>query len=172
MTLAPEPRNVMVFTPALANAALPYVRAVVEDIVEAFMRLRAAESLRQRLDRGDADARPKGVSREDALYEVDRTRTTARRDLDRAMAELAQTGVELKDPRRGLIDFPGEMDGRPIYLCWVRGEESVAWWHSIDEGFSGRKPLPDAAPPSSGDGVPEGDTVGAGPDAGTPRRSR
>lgn len=50
-------------------------------------------------------------------------------------------GVEIKDFERGLCDFPSERDGRIVYLCWQRGEETIEWWHDLDTGFAGRQPL-------------------------------
>jgi hypothetical protein len=58
-----------------------------------------------------------------------------------AAAELEAVDVVLRDPRRGLIDFPSLRDGEEIYLCWMSGEETVAWWHLPDAGFAGRRPL-------------------------------
>ena len=56
--------------------------------------------------------------------------------------ELSQTGVELKDYRRGLIDFPSRRNGRVVLLCWLIGDgEEIGWWHEMDAGFAGRQPL-------------------------------
>lgn len=41
----------------------------------------------------------------------------------------------------GLVDFPARRDGEQVFLCWQLGERDVAWWHGLDEGFRGRKPL-------------------------------
>ncbi|HVP04273.1 MAG TPA: DUF2203 domain-containing protein [Dehalococcoidia bacterium] len=50
-------------------------------------------------------------------------------------------GIEVKDLDLGLIDFPSQMDGREVYLCWKLGEEHVAWWHELDTGYASRQPL-------------------------------
>ena len=50
-------------------------------------------------------------------------------------------GVELKGIEQGLVDFPTMRDGRVVYLCWQLGEGTIAYWHEIDAGFSGRQPL-------------------------------
>ena len=47
----------------------------------------------------------------------------------------------LKDLDEGLVDFPAMLDGHEIYLCWKLGEERIGYWHGVDEGFAGRKPL-------------------------------
>jgi hypothetical protein len=54
---------------------------------------------------------------------------------------LAEENILLRDPQTGLVDFPGEVDGRRVWLCWRLDEERVAHWHELDAGFGGRKPL-------------------------------
>jgi hypothetical protein len=53
-------------------------------------------------------------------------------------------GVQVKDLDRGLIDFPARHPARDetVLLCWQLGEEAVEYWHGLEEGFAGRKPLP------------------------------
>ena len=57
--------------------------------------------------------------------------------------ELTDIGVELRDYESGLIDFPGRHEGRDVYLCWKLGEERIGYWHSVEEGYKGRKPITD-----------------------------
>jgi hypothetical protein len=47
----------------------------------------------------------------------------------------------LRDPRRGLVDFPSIRDGVEVYLCWQLDEQRVEWWHEPEAGFAGRQPL-------------------------------
>ena len=56
---------------------------------------------------------------------------------------LDDAGVQVKSLEEGLIDFPSLRDGEDVLLCWQVGEPEVAFWHGIDEGFAGRKPLDD-----------------------------
>jgi|CZKU01.1.fsa_nt_gi hypothetical protein len=58
-----------------------------------------------------------------------------------AWREVEELGAVLKDPRRGLVDFYGQVDGKLVWLCWRYGEESVTHYHGLDEGFGGRKPI-------------------------------
>jgi hypothetical protein len=58
-----------------------------------------------------------------------------------ALAEIDSIGVQVKDLEIGLLDFPCEVDGRVVLLCWRMGEESITHWHSTEEGFAGRKPI-------------------------------
>jgi len=56
-----------------------------------------------------------------------------------ALAEIDATGVQVKDLDIGLLDFPCEVDGRTVLLCWKLGEKSITHWHGVSEGFAGRK---------------------------------
>ena len=48
---------------------------------------------------------------------------------------------QVKDPDRGLLDFPTVVEGRPALLCWQVGEERIEFWHTIEDGFAGRQPI-------------------------------
>ena len=58
-----------------------------------------------------------------------------------ALAEIDSIGVQVKDFDIGLLDFPCDVEGQVILLCWKLGEKSITHWHGTDEGFSGRKPV-------------------------------
>ncbi|MGD0524736.1 MAG: DUF2203 domain-containing protein [Polyangiaceae bacterium] len=58
-----------------------------------------------------------------------------------AWSELEEMGAVLKDPRTGLVDFYGDVDGKRVWLCWKYGEEAVTHYHGLHEGFSGRKAI-------------------------------
>ena len=65
------------------------------------------------------------------LYEVGKLTT-----------KIHESGVQLKDYTRGLIDFPSLRDGRIVLLCWQLGDgPEITWWHETDAGFAGRQPL-------------------------------
>jgi len=127
------------FTPAEANAALPLVKAIVQDIAT------LAHSLTDRQER----VRRLGPLENNGLSEAHReeiqdVQTEMERDEDRmrdCMRELVELGIELKDPFTGLIDFPGWIDGHEVYLCWRLGEEEVGHWHELNKGFAGRQKL-------------------------------
>ncbi len=80
------------------------------------------------------------------VIEMDLNET--RQELAKAAAELnslvergRELGCEVKDIDQGLVDFRSERDGREVYLCWKLGEPVVRWWHELDAGFAGRRPL-------------------------------
>jgi hypothetical protein len=68
-------------------------------------------------------------------------RDKALQRLKDAMAEIDAMGVQVKDLDIGLLDFPCEVDGQVILLCWKLGEKAISHWHGVSEGFAGRKPL-------------------------------
>lgn len=61
--------------------------------------------------------------------------------LKQAIDRIQATGCVVKDMDEGLVDFPSLLDGQEVYLCWKLGEERIAYWHGLEEGFAGRKPL-------------------------------
>jgi hypothetical protein len=63
------------------------------------------------------------------------------REIDGFQRELEELGILLKDRRLGLVDFPSEMNGRQVLLCWRLDEPEVQFWHELDSGYAGRQPL-------------------------------
>ncbi len=58
-----------------------------------------------------------------------------------ALAEIDSIGVQVKDIDIGLLDFPCDVDGQVILLCWKLGEKTITHWHGTQEGFASRKPI-------------------------------
>lgn len=54
---------------------------------------------------------------------------------------LSAEGVIVRDVESGLVDFPADRDGQTVFLCWRLDEDAVAFWHPVDTGFGGRRPL-------------------------------
>jgi len=136
------------FTVAEANAMLPLVRAIVDDIVQ------LKNEIEERSDRLKNVRRLPGQRRdEDNPYdeEVQQIEEDIEKDNDRLEEfcdELRRLGVELKDPKIGLIDFLTQIDGREAFLCWKLGEGEIAFWHELEAGFAGRQSLLEGSVPS------------------------
>ena len=62
-------------------------------------------------------------------------------EYERGWKALEEMGAVLKDPRIGLVDFYGRVDGKLVWLCWKYGEQEINHYHALDEGFSGRKAI-------------------------------
>lgn len=68
-------------------------------------------------------------------------RDKALQETQDTLTEIDEIGVQVKDLEKGLLDFPCTMDGKTILLCWKLGEKEIGYWHSIEEGFAGRRPI-------------------------------
>lgn len=68
-------------------------------------------------------------------------RDKALQDTKDALAEIDAIGVQVKDLEQGLLDFPCIAEGKTVLLCWKQGEKEIGFWHSIEDGFAGRKPI-------------------------------
>lgn len=62
--------------------------------------------------------------------------------LDELLTQVQETGAELKGLAPLLVDFPSELDGVPVLLCWLEGDTALEWYHRTDLGFAGRRRLP------------------------------
>jgi len=124
------------FTVDHANRTLPLVRRIVEDIVREHRRWQEKIVELDLLVSGARADMPDARA-----VALERDVQTIARDIDQFQGELEALGIQLKDRRIGLIDFPSEMDGRRVLLCWRLGEPSVQYWHDEQSGYAGRQPL-------------------------------
>lgn len=62
-------------------------------------------------------------------------------EIVKLLEQIAERGIQVKDPARGLVDFPHFRDGREVLLCWLLGEDDIRCWHDLESGFNGRMPL-------------------------------
>jgi hypothetical protein len=76
--------------------------------------------------------------------EVDRLKRNLRdrvRRYEEGWERVQTLGCVVKDPQIGLVDFYGRIDGRTVWLCWRYGEDSIGYYHDLDSGYAGRRPL-------------------------------
>jgi hypothetical protein len=128
------------FTPEEANEALATVRPLAEDLVAHRRAQREAQEARAELagriagNGGDLDPGTLAELQSEAQREA--------ASLARCVARIQELGVLVKDLDRGLVDFPALRGDEEVLLCWQVGEDEVAYWHGLEEGFAGRRPLP------------------------------
>jgi hypothetical protein len=127
------------FTVEEANALLPTVPPLVQTMVEQRRELLARLERQQAL--GHAVGSNGGGFDPRTPAEIDAAVETAAAEVGRCVEELTALGLQVKDLDTGLVDFPSVRDGEQVLLCWLLGEEEVAWWHTLDGGFAGRRPL-------------------------------
>jgi len=123
------------FTVEQANRTLPLVRRIVEDAVRQHRVWR--EHILE-LDLLASTPRPEESQR---TAQLEREAQDLAKEIDSYQRELEALGIQLKDKRLGLVDFPSEMGGRAVLLCWKLGEPEVQFWHEVEAGYGGRQPL-------------------------------
>jgi hypothetical protein len=116
------------------------LRALAEQMIEARARSRDLESRWRKLviaigSNGGNMERPEVRDLRSAVE-------ASHAELNEIVGRFTDQGVQVKDMDRGLIDFPAEVEGEDALLCWHVGEERIGYWHSPEDGFAGRKPLP------------------------------
>jgi hypothetical protein len=142
------------YTLAEANALIPEIavlaerlRALRDEVVSLRDAYRERETvvLEDLIDAGAA-ASPLGPNATDEPVDAElrRLRLRMRGLVDQMQADtvwLDEREIVLRDIASGLLDFPGEAGGQPIWLCWRRGETAVRFWHMPDRGYGGRRPV-------------------------------
>ena len=127
------------FTLDEANALLPWLEDKLAGMIPGRDQLAAQqdhllELLRRRRSNGHS-------SSEEEILECRREVDRLTQQLQENLKEVTDRGILVRDLGRGLVDFPSRREGREVYLCWLRGEERIDYWHETNVGFAGRQPL-------------------------------
>jgi hypothetical protein len=130
------------FTPDEANGTLAVVRPLVERLVQerrSYVALGAELEEVQALVAGNGGSLDPG-----RVGELQEAVARAAAGLAAIVGQINELGVQVKDLDRGLVDFPSRHpeNGDTVLLCWELGEPDVGYWHGLEDGFAGRKPLP------------------------------
>jgi hypothetical protein len=120
--------DIKYFTPSEARRTLPLVKKIVKDILD------TSREMRLIADEVEAEAENDPRIRKMAS------------DIEGFLAELQEIGCFFKDWNFtiGLVDFPALIDGKEVLLCWKSDEDDIMFYHEIEAGYSGRKPIPDS----------------------------
>lgn len=128
------------FTVEEANEALAEVRPLTEELVA---HRRALVELQERQAAVTTRIAGNGGNVEPSeLQEVQHRLDEEVAAIARCVARIHELGALVKDLDDGLVDFPARRGGEDVLLCWRLGEDAIEFWHGLDEGFSGRRPLP------------------------------
>ena len=122
-----------------ANETVPWLHATFEKI-SSLSRLGVEEQRRllELLRHGKRNGQ--SSSEQDVQRKQDQVKKLAK-DVDRLLKQIADRAIQVREVERGLVDFPSMREGRTVYLCWVWGESEIGYWHELDSGFAGRKPI-------------------------------
>ncbi|MEQ1887055.1 MAG: DUF2203 domain-containing protein [Bryobacteraceae bacterium] len=128
------------FTVAEAEGQLPEVELALRDALFQKSEYRAAD---RELDEGLQRIRNAGGLRVNPgpFLAIRARRDLATAKLRDALDKVEELGAQVKDLDIGLIDFLARYHGRDVCLCWKLGEQGIHFWHSLEEGFRGRKPI-------------------------------
>ena len=121
-----------IFTVAEAQSLLPRLRTMLEELSQEWKRISA---LNPEIQKARDNAPLNGYSK----FGVEYVESVSH--LVSLIHEIKDMGVLLKDADKGLCDFPYIKGGRMVYLCWQLGEDTIQYWHDVETGFAGRKPL-------------------------------
>ncbi|KKL55020.1 hypothetical protein LCGC14_2259580 [marine sediment metagenome] len=130
-----RPRN---FTLDEANSLLPRLGELLPQLQESKLR---HDQLRERVAEYTHRMSSNGNILEQDLNETRQELAKAAAEMNSLTEKVLEMGCELKDVDQGLIDFRAEREGREVYLCWKLGEPDIRWWHGLESGFAGRRPL-------------------------------
>jgi hypothetical protein len=131
----------VVFTLEEVNALLPQLKALMAEQMERRIEIegkleRLAGLLGTLPDTIEIEDRDPAYVRDVKRDLVERVET-----YQASWREIEALGAVLKDARAGLVDFYGRVDGKAVWLCWKFGEEAVSYYHDLDQGFAGRRPI-------------------------------
>lgn len=128
------------FTLAEARAALPVVGRSIREAVQAKARHAEAEKAIQ--DLVQRILIMGGINVDTAAAEAWKGQYDSNaQNLKNAMERIEDLGVLVKDLDIGLVDFPTLFGGEEVYLCWRMDEDDIDYWHGVNEGFKGRRPI-------------------------------
>ena len=127
------------FTLEEANAAVLELRPVVERMVEHGRKL--AEAQREQRELVTRIAGNGGDMQPSDLRELAETIQQEADAIAVCAQEIDAAGAQIKSLEEGLLDFPSRREEEQVLLCWKLGEDEIRYWHGVDEGFAGRKPL-------------------------------
>src|SRR6059058_3523023 len=127
------------FTLEEANAAVARLRPVVERMVEHRQNLLAAQhrqtELLTHIAGNGGDMQPSDLREATASIQSEADAIAV------CAEQINAAGAQIKSLEEGLLDFPSIRDGEEVLLCWKLGEDEIGYWHGVDEGFAGRRPL-------------------------------
>ena len=138
----PEDRPEKIFTPAEANAILPKIIPLVEQLKALHgSLLETHQQLKEVTDKLSQGNGHPIRSIQEEVQKLSRHQMQLADAFQSALDQLERSGCMLKDIRTGLADFYSLKDGELIFLCWQLGEKRVVFWHPLEGGYAARKPI-------------------------------
>jgi hypothetical protein len=128
------------FTLAEAQRLIPEVDRLMREAVSLKKEFQEAEEAMQSISQRIMMMGGVAIDRAQTI-EARKRRDAAAGSLKAALESVQELGCVIKDLDIGLVDFPTLFRGQEVYLCWKLGETAIEFWHGVDEGLRGRKPI-------------------------------
>jgi len=127
------------FTLDEANALVPWLEETFQRLANMRREQTDAQSQLDELleHRGSNGSSSSNEAMQQAQGNVDRLA----RLMEEGFQDILAEGIIVRDVATGLVDFPSQREGREVFLCWIRGEERIDFWHETNRGFAHRQPL-------------------------------
>jgi hypothetical protein len=138
---APDSETPPLFTISEVNALIPTLNLIVAQQLRQQSDIeQGLAELTQRCGRSPESIEPATGDEPDVLRQKSELRARVAR-YESGWRKVRALGGIVKDPQIGLVDFYGRVEGRVVWLCWRYGEDSLGYFHDLDEGYAGRRPI-------------------------------
>ena len=128
------------FTLAEAERVLPEVERLLRRLIQLKQEYEASDAelsrLAQRITLIGGMIPPR-----ERIAELRGRKDACGRDLKSTLESIQEIGCQLKDIDTGLVDFPSLYKDEEVYLCWKLGESGIGFWHRVEDGYRGRRPI-------------------------------
>ena len=128
------------FTLAEAERVLPEVERLLRRLIQLKQEYEASDAelsrLAQRITLIGGMIPPR-----ERIAELRGRKDACGRDLKSTVESIQEIGCQLKDIDAGLVDFPSLYKDEEVYLCWKLGESGIGFWHRVEDGYRGRRPI-------------------------------
>ena len=131
--------NIRIFTIDEASSQLPWLESKFQElelIREEQDRLQAKLLSLFRQSRGNGK-----IGMETIISQTQKALDVTKSRVSELVQDIGDRGIIVRDVNMGLVDFPAVREDQEVFLCWVRGEDAIQYWHDSNEGYSSRKVL-------------------------------
>ena len=124
------------FTIEEASELLPWLGSELQKIFQLIKGLDKAENdIKEKLRLNGSNGH---IS---SLQTTQKSATEYTKSITEIVQGIQDKGIIVRDLKSGLVDFPSTHEDENVFLCWIYGEDSIRYWHTMDEGYSSRKLL-------------------------------
>ena len=130
------------FTVQEANSVVPKIAGIFDEITGLNKRMEEINSDIESLLSIWGDELFDKENSDNAYYDTKvKERNFLAKEIHEKMHQIQETGAVVKDIKKGLVDFYFIADKGLVFLCWKPGESEILFWHSIENGYPGRRPI-------------------------------